>query len=373
MSTIRVACWTWFFLASAGSICFGRTWTVDQNGGGDFVLLSDACNAATSGDTIAVHPGDYEEPNDHQIYVQGKALVICGTGLQPEDVSVSLYLELNGCHDVALEKIRFHGHDRPVVVRQSTLVIRNCTFEDNWACANCIESGAISIIDMYCQCDIEDCAFLNNRQLYAFGGPDEYIGGGAVSAASTINIRRCWFEGNSSTSYGGAVWAYRSNIEDCVFLHNTGYGAAALLSVQSTITRCTLYANEVTGGVLPWLPAAIVDIDDSPAGGVFNCIVANTVNGWGFTGGWEFIECSDLWATELGPCQTCMGENNNISSDPLFCDPEQGDFTLSATSPCLPGQVPGSPCSLIGARGVGCGEEIPVQVTSWGAIKAMYK
>jgi len=47
------------------------------------------------------------------------------------------------------------------------------------------------------------------------------------------------------------------------------------------------------------------------------------------------------------------GINGNISEDPLFCDAENGDFTIRDDySPCAPANNP--ECGLIGALGVDC-------------------
>jgi hypothetical protein len=68
------------------------------------------------------------------------------------------------------------------------------------------------------------------------------------------------------------------------------------------------------------------------------------------------IECSDIHGNAEGdwvePIEELLGQNGNICEAPLFCDPENGDFTLAEGSPCLPDFNPG--CGLMGAHGVGC-------------------
>ena len=70
--------------------------------------------------------------------------------------------------------------------------------------------------------------------------------------------------------------------------------------------------------------------------------------------------------------------DGNFSADPLFCNPDAGDFTLAADSPCLPGQHPhGDDCGLIGALGQGCASstEVPdpsVLPTTWGVVKSLF-
>lgn len=49
------------------------------------------------------------------------------------------------------------------------------------------------------------------------------------------------------------------------------------------------------------------------------------------------------------------GTYGNFSLDPLFCSEPEGDLTLAATSPCLPGNHPdGGDCDRIGALDQGC-------------------
>jgi hypothetical protein len=88
------------------------------------------------------------------------------------------------------------------------------------------------------------------------------------------------------------------------------------------------------------------------------------------------LTCCDLYGNEggdwVGYIEDQYGINGNISEDPLFCDPESGDFTLHEDSPCAPFTPPNEECDLIGAWPVGC-EPTAVRVGTWGAIKAMYR
>jgi hypothetical protein len=56
--------------------------------------------------------------------------------------------------------------------------------------------------------------------------------------------------------------------------------------------------------------------------------------------------------------------------DPVFCDPENADLTLSPLSPCLPPNSLG--CGLIGALGEGCGI-VSIAPESWSLIKSKYR
>ncbi len=112
------------------------------------------------------------------------------------------------------------------------------------------------------------------------------------------------------------------------------------------------------------------------AGSLVNCIIAFGEGGVGVYGEAESIPtltCCDVYGHALGnyggDLTDQTGLNNNIMEDPQLCGVNVEDYRLSDTSPCLAGE---SPCGvLIGALDVGC--ESPVEMRSWGTIKAMYR
>jgi hypothetical protein len=66
------------------------------------------------------------------------------------------------------------------------------------------------------------------------------------------------------------------------------------------------------------------------------------------------LACSDVYGNTQGDWVGCLaggeGVDGNFTAAPLFCDPENGDYSLDAVSPCL--SVPG--CGQIGGFGQGC-------------------
>lgn len=92
----------------------------------------------------------------------------------------------------------------------------------------------------------------------------------------------------------------------------------------------------------------------------------------------ETIVCNNSWGNvdwDYYPgCDSC-GMNGNICVNPLFCDPENGDYSIADESPCAPGNSGG--CGLIGALDVGCVfTSVPIarrDTTSWGTIKKMFR
>ncbi|MFH1143030.1 MAG: right-handed parallel beta-helix repeat-containing protein [Candidatus Eisenbacteria bacterium] len=99
-------------------------------------------------------------------------------------------------------------------------------------------------------------------------------------------------------------------------------------ALQVTLERAILSGNQVScafGGTPPTFDPTCVDIHGNVDGD---------------------------WLPEIAGF---LGSAGNFSADPLFCDPEAGNWLLAADSPCAPGNHPdGETCGRIGARDVGC-------------------
>ena len=68
----------------------------------------------------------------------------------------------------------------------------------------------------------------------------------------------------------------------------------------------------------------------------------------------------------------CGNHHDNLFTDPLWCNVYNDDFEVCENSPCLPENNPWG--VQIGPLGQGCGECLtPVEVNSWGTIKAMFR
>jgi hypothetical protein len=76
------------------------------------------------------------------------------------------------------------------------------------------------------------------------------------------------------------------------------------------------------------------------------------------------------WVYELAGQLELRGNN---CEDPLFCDAALEDYEIQEDSPCAPHSEPNPSCDLTGALGVGCPGSSPIEATSWGSIKALYR
>jgi hypothetical protein len=84
------------------------------------------------------------------------------------------------------------------------------------------------------------------------------------------------------------------------------------------------------------------------------------------------VTCNDSWGNEINWSGRgdLTGIDGNFSLPPEYCDPANGDFTVSEDSPLLPQY---SPCGeQVGAFLSGC-PATPVDDASWGSIKARYR
>ncbi|MEW5925465.1 MAG: hypothetical protein AB1746_15900, partial [Candidatus Zixiibacteriota bacterium] len=135
-----------------------------------------------------------------------------------------------------------------------------------------------------------------------------------------------------ATISGGGVWCKGSDPQfiNCTFVGNSSMagGAVFVLGTSSPIlTNCIVAFSEEGGG--------LYSNESSSQPTAHCCDIFNNVGG--------------DWA---GSTADQSGINGNFELDPLFCDPESGNYGLEASSPCLPAN---NDCHiLMGAPQTGC-------------------
>ena len=200
-----------------------------------------------------------------------------------------------------------------------------------------------------------DCILRDNRTVSGSGTP-RACGGGAYGARLT----RCLIEGNAAGGLGGGV--YRGELVDCIVRGNSasgnGGGAANTDLFQclvvgneaggkgggardSRLRQCTVSRNvaETHGGVSFISRSEGASIPNGVSTNVANCII------WGnsATGESAGADVEDLY-TIVFTCSPELSGNGNVSAAPQFVDPDNGDFRLSESSPCIDaGTISGVP------------------------------
>lgn len=142
------------------------------------------------------------------------------------------------------------------------------------------------------------------------------------------------------------------------------------LDDSGVLSNCTL-----AGNVGEWGAGLVLDSGDFE---IRNTIVSFNLGGEGIRCdlGNPVLTCCDVYGNEGGDWVGCIadqfGVNGNISESPLFCDPQNGNYTIRSDSPCAPFSPPNEECDLIGAWPVGCEPPTAVQQTTWGRMKILF-
>jgi len=223
--------------------------------------------------------------------------------------------------------------------------------------------------------------------------------GGSMETGFSAEIRGNRFEGNTCTDYGGAIHvgiylgdvtiaendfvanaagacagaiyqfgdAAEIAIEDNLFVRNVSpQGAAiALERIQLGAVRGNTIVGSTGGVALKITVSGNVTVER-------NVIALNPDGGVMEVGNTGFVSsCNVLFDNVPPPGRTPAGGSGpgDLLVDPQFCDPLADDYSVAASSPCLPG---GNDCGQrIGARGQGC-EAVALEITSWGAVKGRF-
>ena len=294
-------------------------------------------------------------PLDPEIVLSEKPISILGDG-PPGEVSLQMKFGFVNCQGVIIANVRMHGVRAAITIWShwslpdpGSYLIRSCLFDNNEA--RSYGGGAIlAMMRPDGDIMIEDCTFKANQAPLDHGSGGE---GGAINA-DYVTVRRCIFQDNHAMRGGGAVYSNAAAIEDCLFVSNSApHGAAVALNGNGQITRSTFYKNDCLGEV----GGAILVGGDVYGYVPDHCIIAETNGAAIECPGVGTAKCCAVWGTQIEPDPWCAfaAEDGNFYADPLFCDPDGGDFGLLENSPCLPGNHGGHECGRIGAGTEHCG------------------
>ncbi len=373
------------------------------------LTIQGAIDAASPGDTVLVACGTYYE---HDIELRSGIALASETG-QADCVTIDAQqqgrvMRCDGVEDVVVVGLTLtggltsdsgqwfdiSGGGLACVGSDPTLV--NVVFEDNTGHRRgggvwCYDSSAV----------FENVSFIGNHvgniggvgdggglsanlgsaveltDVVFVGNTAAGDGGGAYFTGAPV-LTRCWFEGNSAEWGGGLAcvggWSSPS-ISEVTLVANSAYAGGGISSRDGAgpvLENVTVVGNVADYG-------AGIDIAQSSYVTIDNTIVAMNYPDVAiacFLTPAPTLTCCDLFGNAGGDWVGCIsdqyGPNGNIWLDPLFCGDANPDapYVLDADSPCTPAN---SGCGeLIGAWPVGCGTT-PVESTSWGTIKGMFR
>jgi predicted outer membrane repeat protein len=366
-----------FWLLKVGDYS-GPTWHVattgsDETGNGSetnpFATIQVGIDAASDGDTVLVAAGTYVE----NINLNGKNIVVQG-----EDRETTIIDGNQNGSVVTFES----GEDSTTVL--SGFTIQNGSADDGGG-IHC-DNSSPSLVNIT----------ISGNSATGDGG---YGGGIHCNNNSSPSLENVIISSNSASDYGGGISCFNYSsptLTNVMITNNTAssqgggmecrdYSSPTLTNV--TITNNTAIGNASGGGLTcnwecnPILTNVVISNNTSYEGGglyiinwsnpaltnvtITNNIASNYGGGiyclyaspslvncilWNDSPQEVYLNDASLTATYSNIQDGWEGEGN-IDANPLFCDPENGDYTLAANSPALGSGEGGA---NMGALDVGC-------------------
>ena len=247
----------------------------------DYATIQGAIDVAVDGDLVLVAPGTYIENIDFL----GKAITV-----RSESVAEITFIDGNQAGSV--------------------VTITNVETEEAVLDGFTIQNGSGNFID------------------------DSTWGGGIFIETSSPTITNCMILENSATEGGGIFILNYSNptISSCTIAGNSAQDEGGAVKSQDSdpmITNCTIVDNFAGAGggvcVIEFLPPTGAD----PT-------ITNTII-WG-NADLQIRAYSEFPVLTYSDIQRPGGVydgEGNINADPLFVDPENGDYHITAMSPCI--------------------------------------
>jgi hypothetical protein len=276
----------------------------------DYATIQEALNAAESWDTVLVSDGTYYEnivwPHTDNVTLRsanGSMTTVIDGGNAEESV---IYVG-NGQKGVLIEGFTIKNGIGSIATFHSS-----------------IRFGGGILVDEGITATIQECRIVGN------GDPDntEYSGGIFISRASNVTIDSCEIVDNL-----GPGVKYRNHttyglIRNCLIVGNAEYGIYAQGS-PVRIYNNTICLNGKSGIYLltPWP-------------NIFNNLIANNSIGISSNDPYlsDLIAFNNIWNNTTNCADTggnILGQNGNVSIDPLFVGGDTFDYHLKPDSPCI--------------------------------------
>ncbi len=334
--------------------------------------IAAAVARAKDGDTIMVEAGTHTGPDNRNVRLDGKRIVIRTTpgaeGLaiidcegQGRAFTVDNFepaaVEIR---DLVIRNGNATNGGGGILIQDSDVSIINCRFD------SCVApvGGAICVKNevRITSPTIENCTFASCQSTVG--------GGGAIflGARAQPRVQNCVFEDNQAIGNGGAIWVQDSidvsaDIQSSLFVNNgaSGEGGAIYVGSYANLSRNTFVGSTSSAS----RTAAITIAASADSAKLFGLSVTNNST-YGldcYTSANVSITCCNLWSNTggqfnpLSAIQVGDLDGSTIFTNPLYCNPTIGNYAIAAQSLCA---AANNSCSIdIGAFAAACGTGFP--------------
>ncbi|MBL7066628.1 MAG: choice-of-anchor D domain-containing protein [Candidatus Marinimicrobia bacterium] len=269
----------------------------------EFNTIQEAINETVDGDTVLVYPGTYIE----NINFNGKNIVVGSLFLTTQNTSYISQTIIDGNQNGSV--VRFNSGE------DSTAIFGGFTVQNGFSS----QGGGI-----YCNANPTLKNLIVEKNSADQGGGIFSIGWG-----NSPIIDNCIITHNNG--HGIFLWDSPAHIYNSQMSNNSSAGIEIYGGSTFKMVNCTITDNS-SGIILGYL-------DQSPS-------ITNTII-FGNTGKQVHIEKNDNPAITYSNVQdTLLPGEGNLSTVPHFFDPENGDYHLCSSSPCIDAGDPASDYSL---------------------------
>ena len=349
------------------SDCENQIWYIsptgsDSTGDGSeqypFATIQHGIDLSDNGDTVLVYPGIFDEPIDFleksivigSLYILEENENYIDETILSNSVNIILALdsELNGFTFLNIDLYLEGGPQAVIYIENASPKIINNRF-DNLYLFQSVESAII-------YCESSNALIMNNEFINGTIGNGDVLGGYILSKNSSVTIKNNRFD-NGYVGFaepaGFIVSVNSENIIESNIMNNPSMGycytcaAITILDSSDCIIRNNLILNAIGDGygAVVASHSQYVSYNNTFVANSFGYanlfsdgIVINDIN-YGSSNTFYLDESSTIQVS-YSDIQGGWAGIGNINSDPLFINPDSGNFNLLESSHCIDAGTP---------------------------------